>query len=94
VSALVSALTDVLFFDTEEVTGSDPVSLTSKTAGRRLVTEIKVTGRFAFAHYMWSKRGAQDRFPVPARISAGRFSSSMCWAVRVGQPGVWAAVAV
>ena len=48
------------FLDTEEVTGSNPVSPTNVLASHRLVTRILVTSRSRSAHYIGSKLGAQD----------------------------------
>ena len=47
-------------FDTEEVTGSIPVSPTSVCAAQRLVTKSSVTSRSHVAPYGGSKMGAQD----------------------------------
>jgi transposase len=49
------------FPDTEEVTGSIPVSPTSKTAGQIARYRILVTGYSLVAPYGGSKLGAQDR---------------------------------
>jgi hypothetical protein len=46
--------------DTEEVTGSIPVSPTSKTAGQIARYRILVTGYSRVARYVGSKLGAQD----------------------------------
>src|SRR3712207_2925493 len=48
------------FLDTEEVTGSIPVSPTRVCAGQRLVTGLWVTSRSLLAAYGGSKLGAQD----------------------------------
>jgi hypothetical protein len=63
------------FVDTEEVTGSNPVSPTREPAGHRLVTEISVTSRFVLAAYIGSKLGAQDRL----RRSGGRGPCGLGW---------------
>jgi hypothetical protein len=49
-------------FDTEEVTGSNPVSPTSETAGQRLVTEDAVTDPFVCVAYTWRQRGSTRSF--------------------------------
>src|SRR5205823_9332567 len=61
------------FLDTEEVTGSNPVSPTVFSAGQRLVTVIAVTSCFICVPYVGSKLGAHDRYrrvvvivPAPA----------------------------
>jgi len=45
--------------DTEEVTGSNPVSPTRVFAGQRLVTDPGVRSRSAYAAYIGSKLGAE-----------------------------------
>src|SRR5258708_6733539 len=49
------------FADTEEVTGSIPVSPTSKTAGQPAGYRVTVTSHRVVAPYIGSKMGAQDR---------------------------------
>ena len=48
------------FLDTEEVTGSIPVSPTKVLAGQRLVTGLSVTSRCCCVPYCGSRMGAQD----------------------------------
>ena len=52
------------FLDTEEVTGSIPVSPTSVCAGQRLVTEYSVTGFLRSGPYGGSRLGAQDHLLI------------------------------
>jgi len=47
------------FVDTEEVTGSNPVSPTKVSAGHGLVTDVEVTAHFPIAAYIGSKMGAE-----------------------------------
>ena len=53
------------FVDTEEVTGSIPVSPTDVCAAQRLVTRSTVTSRLPCAAYGGSKLGAQDQVRPP-----------------------------
>jgi hypothetical protein len=50
--------------DTEEVTGSNPVSPTREIAGHRLVTENAVTSLLVCVPYVGSKWGAHDRLSL------------------------------